>query len=54
MKPETKYARSGDVSIAYQVVGSGLRFDDRGGHALKGGPGEWHLYAVDRAAAVPA
>jgi hypothetical protein len=23
MKPETKYARSGDVSIAYQVEGEG-------------------------------
>ena len=25
MKPETKYARSGDVNIAYQVVGEGPR-----------------------------
>ena len=25
MKPETKYARSGDVSIADQVVGEGPR-----------------------------
>ena len=33
------------------VSGSGLRFDDRGAHALKGVPGEWHLYAVDRNAA---
>ena len=23
MQPETRYARSGDVSIAYQVVGEG-------------------------------
>jgi pimeloyl-ACP methyl ester carboxylesterase len=23
MRPETKYARSGDVNIAYQVVGMG-------------------------------
>ena len=23
MKPETKYARSGDVSVAYQVLGEG-------------------------------
>jgi class 3 adenylate cyclase len=30
------------------VVGSGLRFLDRGVHRLKGVPGEWHLYAVDR------
>ena len=30
------------------VAGSGLRFQDRGVHALKGVPGEWRLYAVDR------
>jgi class 3 adenylate cyclase/pimeloyl-ACP methyl ester carboxylesterase len=28
------------------VIGSGLEFDDRGTHPLKGVPGEWHLYAV--------
>ncbi|HJR19133.1 MAG TPA: adenylate/guanylate cyclase domain-containing protein [Actinomycetota bacterium] len=28
------------------VVGSGLEFDDRGPHELKGVPGEWRLYAV--------
>lgn len=28
------------------VVGSGLSFDDRGAHALKGVPGEWRLFAV--------
>ena len=28
------------------VVGSGLEFADRGTHALKGAPEEWHLYAV--------
>jgi hypothetical protein len=28
------------------VVGSGLGFDDRGTHALKGVPGEWQLLAV--------
>ena len=28
------------------VVGSGLEFDDRGTHELKGVPGEWHLFAV--------
>ncbi len=28
------------------VVGSGLSFDDRGAHELKGVPGEWRLYAV--------
>jgi hypothetical protein len=59
MPPETRYARSGDVSIAYQVVGegpfdvlfdlvagSGLEFEDRGVHELKGIPGEWRLYAA--------
>jgi class 3 adenylate cyclase len=28
------------------VIGSGLSFDDRGAHELKGVPGEWHLFAV--------
>jgi hypothetical protein len=28
------------------VAGSGLEFDDRGVHELKGVPGEWRLYAV--------
>jgi len=28
------------------VVGSGLRFEDRGTHVLKGVPGEWQLFAV--------
>jgi class 3 adenylate cyclase len=28
------------------VIGSGLEFDDRGTHTLKGVPGEWHLFAV--------
>jgi len=32
------------------VAGSDLRFEARGSHALKGVPGEWHLYAVDRRA----
>ena len=27
------------------VIGSGLEFDDRGAHELKGVPGEWHLFA---------
>jgi hypothetical protein len=30
------------------VAGSGLRFEDRGHHALKGVPGEWTLFAVAR------
>ncbi|MGH2722735.1 MAG: adenylate/guanylate cyclase domain-containing protein [Actinomycetota bacterium] len=28
------------------VAGSGIEFEDRGTHELKGVPGEWHLYAV--------
>jgi class 3 adenylate cyclase len=30
------------------VVGSGLEFRDRGPHALRGVPDEWHLYALAR------
>lgn len=28
------------------VIGSGLEFEERGTHQLKGVPGEWHLFAV--------
>jgi class 3 adenylate cyclase len=28
------------------VAGSGLQFEERGSHALKGVPGEWSLHAV--------
>jgi class 3 adenylate cyclase len=28
------------------VAGSGIEFEDRGAHELKGIPGEWQLYAV--------
>jgi hypothetical protein len=38
--PDIQYTRSGDVAVAYQVVGP-----DRGLHELKG-VGEWRLYAV--------
>jgi class 3 adenylate cyclase len=31
------------------VAGSGIRFDDRGSHVLKGVPGEWRLFAVTSA-----
>jgi class 3 adenylate cyclase len=31
------------------VAGSGLEFEDRGLHELKGVPGEWRLYAVSNA-----
>ena len=30
------------------VAGSGLEFEDRGVVPLKGVPGEWRLFAVDR------
>jgi class 3 adenylate cyclase len=30
------------------VAGSGIQFRDSGVHALKGVPGDWHLYAVER------
>jgi pimeloyl-ACP methyl ester carboxylesterase/class 3 adenylate cyclase len=30
------------------VAGSGLRFTDRGVHSLKGIPGEWRLFALER------
>jgi len=30
------------------VAGSGLRFADRGTRSLKGVPGEWRIYAVER------
>jgi class 3 adenylate cyclase/pimeloyl-ACP methyl ester carboxylesterase len=32
------------------VIGSGLEFDERGAHELKGVPGEWRLFAVASAA----
>jgi class 3 adenylate cyclase len=28
------------------VIGSGLEFEERGTHNLKGVPGEWHVFAV--------
>jgi predicted ATPase/class 3 adenylate cyclase len=44
-------AGSGEVLVSGTVrdlvAGSGLRFEDRGRHQLKGVPGEWHLFAVD-------
>jgi class 3 adenylate cyclase len=43
-------APPGDVLVSSTVkdlvAGSGLRFEDRGVHVLKGIPGEWRLYAV--------
>jgi class 3 adenylate cyclase len=31
------------------VAGSGIEFEGRGVHELKGVPGEWRLYAVSNA-----
>ncbi len=43
-------AGAGEVLVSSTVkdlvVGSGLRFDNRGLHRLKGVPDEWHIYAV--------
>jgi class 3 adenylate cyclase/pimeloyl-ACP methyl ester carboxylesterase len=35
------------------VVGSGIEFDDRGTHELKGVPGSWNLLAVSERSSVP-
>ena len=46
-------ARAGEVLVSSTVkdlvAGSGLAFEERGAHTLKGVPGEWRLYAVTRA-----
>jgi pimeloyl-ACP methyl ester carboxylesterase len=43
-------ARGGEVLVSGTVrdlvVGSGIEFDDRGEHELKGVPGSWQLFAV--------
>ena len=43
-------AAAGEVLVSGTVkdlvVGSGIDFEDRGAHPLKGVPGEWRLYAV--------
>jgi class 3 adenylate cyclase len=43
-------ARPGEVLVSSTVkdlvAGSGIEFEDRGSHALKGVPGEWRLFAV--------
>ena len=45
-------AGAGEVLVSSTVkdlvAGSGRRFSDRGMQALKGVPGEWHIYAVER------
>jgi class 3 adenylate cyclase len=44
-------AQPGEVLVSNTVkdlvAGSGLRFAERGLHALKGIPGDWQLYAAD-------
>ena len=44
-------AKGGEVLVSSTVrdlvAGSGLKFADRGQHALKGVPGDWHIFAVD-------
>jgi pimeloyl-ACP methyl ester carboxylesterase len=43
-------AEAGEVVVSSTVkdlvVGSGIDFEDRGSHALKGVPGEWRIYAA--------
>ena len=43
-------AKPGEVLVSNTVkdlvAGSGLRFEDRGDHALKGIPGHWHLFSA--------
>jgi len=45
-------AGAGEVLVSSTVkdlvAGSGLRFSDGGSQTLKGVPGEWHIYAVER------
>ena len=45
-------AGAGEVLVSSTVkdlvAGSGLRFGDRGRQSLKGIPGEWHIFAVER------
>ena len=42
--------KGGEVLVSQTVkdlvAGSGIEFDERGAHTLKGIPGEWRLYAV--------
>jgi class 3 adenylate cyclase len=46
------HAEPGEVLVSSTVkdlvAGSGIAFTERGTHELKGIPGEWRLYAVDR------
>jgi class 3 adenylate cyclase len=46
-------ATQGEVLVSSTVkdlvAGSGIEFEDRGTHELKGVPGEWRVYAVNSA-----
>jgi class 3 adenylate cyclase len=46
-------AGTGEVLVSSTVrdlvAGSGIEFEERGAHELKGVPGEWRLYAVSAA-----
>jgi class 3 adenylate cyclase len=46
-------AKPGEVLVSSTVkdlvAGSGLGFEERGSHTLKGVPGEWRLCAMTRA-----
>ena len=44
--PGGRWRGSGVEHSEDLVAGSGIAFEDRGLHVLKGLPGEWHLYAV--------
>jgi len=48
--PVASLAGAGEALVSSTVkdlvAGSGITFEDRGLHVLKGVPGEWHLYAV--------
>jgi hypothetical protein len=46
--PEVRYARNGDSTVKDLVAGSGIEFEERGEHDLKGIPGAWLRYAVRR------
>jgi len=43
-------AQPGEVLVSSTVkdlvAGSGIEFEDRGSHVLRGVPGEWRLYAA--------
>jgi len=53
--PQTRYAKSGELNIAYQVVGEGpfdlvyvpgLHFESLGARRLKGVPEDWQIFAA--------